>query len=273
MTRTWIWMGGVSAALAVVWPALAAAADAPISTARHTTMPPPLKAAPARNLDAGALAALRAMSTYLRSLPAFEVTLTTQRSQVDDSGQTLTFDGQSVYKVKGSSAFSAMMTDSEKSRSLVYDGHSFSMLDTSSGLYSQIQAPPTTRLAIEMLDDGYGIRLPLSNLFRWDQGDHGASQLQSAVYVGQSKIEGQDTDHFALSQKGLNWQIWITRGDKPLPLRVVIIGTDDKARPQFEANMAWNTEPTLSAEDFAFTPPANGHRIAMLPRDRKGASQ
>ena len=88
-----------------------------------------------------------------------------------------------------------------------------------------------------------------------------------------SQVNGQDVDHFAFTQKGLDWQIWIARGDKPLPLRVVIIGTADKARPQFEASLSWDVQPSFSAQDFSFTPPPGAHWIALLPRNKEGRPQ
>ena len=50
-------------------------------------------------------------------------------------------------------------------------------------------------------------------------------------------------------------------GDKPAPLRVSIVAVDDPARPQFQANLTWDTAPSFGPNTFAFAPPANA-RVA-----------
>ena len=151
------------------------AATAPAASTAAQARPAP------KTIDPGAVAALRAMTAYLKSLGGFEVKLATQRSQVDDRGEgahlrwRIDLQSQVVEHLRrGDEGFA-------KIRSLVYDGRRFSMFDPTSNLYTQFTAPATTLQTLDMLDDGYGIDLPLDDLFRWDQGDYRADQLESAA--------------------------------------------------------------------------------------------
>jgi hypothetical protein len=116
-----------------------------------------------------------------------------------------------------------------------------------------------------MAQDKYGVDLPLADLFTWSEGDDRARSLTSAHFIGQDQVNGQTANHYAFRQPGVDWQIWIADGDKPAPLRVVIVASDDPARPQFQADLAWDTAPQFADNAFAFTPPANARQIQIHP--------
>ena len=105
--------------------------------------------------------------------------------------------------------------------------------------------------------------MPLDDLFTWDRGESDHKNLTSAHVVGPAKVAGRDTMQYAFRQPGIDWQIWIATGDKPLPLRVEIVASDDPARPRFEAELTWDTAVTFAADTFAFTPPANAKQIPI----------
>jgi hypothetical protein len=81
--------------------------------------------------------------------------------------------------------------------------------------------------------------------------------------VGPAKIASQDTMQYAFRQPGIDWQIWIATGDKPLPLKVVIVASTDPAHPQFEADLTWDTAATFAADTFAFVPPESAKLITI----------
>jgi hypothetical protein len=108
----------------------------------------------------------------------------------------------------------------------------------------------------------------LDDLFHWDQGDQQINRLTAAHFVGAEKINGQDTKHYAFRQPGVDWQIWITAGDKPMPVRVVLVANDDPARPQFEANLTWDTAPQFDADTFVFAPPPGAKAIPIVATGR-----
>ena len=79
--------------------------------------------------------------------------------------------------------------------------------------------------------------------------------------VGPARIGGVETDQYAYSSGDVDWQVWIERGDKPLPRKIVITSLFDETDPQFSAIMSWNTAPGLKDADFTFTPPPNATSI------------
>jgi hypothetical protein len=218
-------------------------------------------AAPAK--EQGALDALAKMSAYLRSNPKFQVKVDTSRDEVDSEGHVVTFNGQTTYKVRAPNAFTISKVEGPKTRDYLYDGKSVTVYDPATKFYTHFDAPATIRQTLDLAADKYGVTVPLDDLFHWDQSQEYAAKLTSAHYVGDTMVNGQQTEQYVFSQPGVDWQIWIAKGDKPAPLRVVIIGNTDTARPRFEANLTWDTAPQFADDTFVFTPPADAKAIPI----------
>ena len=216
-----------------------------------------------RDVQPESVAALRAMSAYLRSLPAFEVRAATVRDEISEGGQKLQFTGQNTYQLRKPDGFMVEMAEDRTVRQLYYDGRSLTLYAPRDGFYAHVPAPPTVRDTMEAIYDRYGIEVPLADLFRWGQGDDGTADLTSGYRVGYARVDGVDADQYAFRQRGVDWQIWIARGDKPLPLRVVVTDTSDRAQPQFEATLTWNVAPKFAANAFVFQPPKDSKAISI----------
>lgn len=215
----------------------------------------------APQVDARAVDALAKMSAYLRSIPAFQITLQTQRDDVDVYGQLITLSGGATYKVRRPDAFAINLALPSQTGEYVYDGKTVTAYDAVSGVYSKFQAPATIRDTLELAKRKYGATVPLEDLFTWSDGDSRAKALTSAHYIGKAQIGGQTASHYAFRQPGVDWQIWIADGNKPMPLRVLIVASKDPARPQFRADLSWNTAPQFDKAAFAFVPPKNARLV------------
>jgi hypothetical protein len=219
-------------------------------------------------VEPGAVAALTRMSAFLRANPTFTVKLETQRDEVDAYGQLLTFDGATTYKVKAPDGMDIETSDGDERRQYIYDGHSVTVFDPKTGFYGHFSAPPTIRQTIREAEDKYGIWIPLTDLFRWGEDPDEANDLSAAHYVGDATVNGAPAKQYAFRQGDVDWQIWIASGDRPLPLRVVLVARDDPARPQFEADLSWDTAPQFAADTFVFKPPPEAKAIPLAAAGR-----
>jgi hypothetical protein len=245
---------GAVAADAANQPAPAAKSAKPVATS---------KAGP--TVEPAAVQALVKMSAYLRTIPAFEINMQTQRDDVDVYGQTITLSGKATYRVHRPNVFAIDLALPSKTRRYVDDGKTVTVFDPKTGYYAKFQAGPTIRDTLQMAADKYGATLPLQDLFTWTEGDARAKALTSAHYIGKTQIGNQTANQYAFRQAGIDWQIWIADGAKPAPLRVALVATKDPARPKFEADLAWNTAPQFAPNTFVFTPPANAKPIDIHP--------
>ena len=47
-------------------------------------------------------------------------------------------------------------------------------------------------------------------------------------------------EHYAMRQQGLDWQVWIRKGQDALPCKLVLTKMSDPAMPQFSAVYSWS---------------------------------
>ncbi|HRD27427.1 MAG TPA: DUF2092 domain-containing protein [Caulobacter sp.] len=215
-------------------------------------------------VDPAALQALERMSAYLGTLTTFRVVAQTTYDQVYDNGQTLTFDSTITYDVRRPDGFIINMAADRHVRQIYFDGQSITLFAPNRGLYGTVPAPATIDQTLDLAWQRYGILIPLRDLFRWSApGGDRKLDLRTGVRVGYARIDGVDCDQYAFQEGGIDWQIWIARGAKPVPVRVVIIDATDLAHPQFSANLTWTETPAYAADAFTFKPPANSSRIGV----------
>ena len=93
--------------------------------------------------------------------------------------------------------------------------------------------------------------------------------MTEAGFVGDETLGGQAVEHLAGRTTDVDFQLWITKGDKPVPLRVVITYKTTPEMPQFSANLSdWNFAPAADDPHFVFVPPTDAKPVAvMVPTD------
>jgi hypothetical protein len=69
-------------------------------------------------------------------------------------------------------------------------------------------------------------------------------------------------DHLAFRQAGVDWQIWIEQGDKPVPRKVVITYKELPARPQYTSYLSdWNLSADVKDEQFVARIPEGAKKV------------
>lgn len=215
-------------------------------------------------VDPDAVEALRRMSAYLMTLRSFELRADTTVDLVTDDGQRLQLGGVSTYKVRAPNAFQIAITTDLKDRRYYYDGKSFTIFAPSVGFYATAAAPPTIKQTLDLVYQKYGIVLPLDDLFRWSTPESVAThQLSSGYLVGPGTVDGVVCDHYAFRQPKKDWEVWIERGERPIPRKLVIVDRSDAAAPGYSARLAWTLNPSLAASEFTFVPVAGNKAITL----------
>jgi hypothetical protein len=211
----------------------------------------------AAELEPRAVAALTAMATQLQRLRAFHVEAVTSREQVLTDGQKLQFESHIVLLAENPNRLRIVEQGDRAERTFYYDGRAFTAWAPRRRSYSTVAAPPTIALLADSLLVRFDLELPLVDLFRWGQPGRLVSALRGARHVGPSDVGGALCDQYALRQEGLDWQIWIEKGERRLPCRVVLTTLTDAARPQFTATYTWTIPSSFDDSTFAFVPPAD----------------
>lgn len=221
-------------------------------------------AASADSVEPQALQALKRMGAYLGALTSFEIDTQTSLDVVTNAGERVQLNGTGHYKVQRPTGFVIDVATDMKSRRFYFDGKQLTVLSPLLGYYATAPAPGNNAQAIDTLSQRYGITLPLSDLFSWvDQGSVRADQLKSGFLVGPATIDGVLTDQYAFREADVDWQIWIQRGDAPLPRKLVIDDHSDPATPAYDARLSWTINPTLNASEFTYRPDQSAKQIRL----------
>jgi hypothetical protein len=214
-------------------------------------------------VDPEAVDALRKMSTYLRTLTAFQVKGVITQDQVLQDSQKIQLTKVVDLVASRPNNLLVQIKSDNFERQLIYDGTTFTLFAPKKKMYATVPAPPTIKDLAKLIEEKHGIELPLVDLFTWGEGESELTRITAAKNIGPSVCEGVTCQHYAFRQPGLDWEIWIQNGDYPLPRKIVLTTMTDEARPQHSATYAWNLAPSFNKESFAFVAPQDAVKITL----------
>lgn len=244
---------GVILLTAGLWMPLPAQ-ETPAATATAATAP---------EKEPAAMEVLNKMGAYLRSLKAFQVDAEVTSEYVLDDGQKVQLAHKTNMLVRPPDGLMADTVGDTGSRAYIYNGKTFTLFARNAGFYATAPAPPNLVQLVNVLDEKYDIEIPLADLFLWGQSSSTPPDITSATDIGPGEVGGVSCEHYIYRQAGLDWQVWVQKGDYPLPRKLVLTSTTDEARPQHSSILKWNLAPAYNEGAFTFEPPAGAHKIVF----------
>ena len=125
-----------------------------------------------------AVDALKSMGTFLRTLTSFTVRADTTTDEVLDTGQKVQFGGTVEYRVRKPNHLRADVMSDRKRRTVFFDGKTVLLYAPRVNYYASVAPPPTLPELLEVLDQRYGVELPLAALFLWGTEKDGLEDLK-----------------------------------------------------------------------------------------------
>ena len=257
---------GCAAALAVQ-PAYAQSTPAP--TAASVGLTPEQT-----DVDPRAVDALKKMSAYLKTLNSFRLVSEGSLDVITRSDQKVQLDMVTSYQAAKPGSLRVDWVSDQKNRQFYYDGKNFTLVAPTLGYYATVDAPPTMREFLDALYDKTGVELPLADLFRWADEDHvdDIAALTSAFSVGTATLDGVATDHWAYRTDDYDFELWLEQGDRPLPIKYVLIDRTDPTLPAFTTRLRWQTNPTLDPAVFTYVPTGKETAITFASAQTEGVT-
>lgn len=259
---------GAMAALSVA--ALVATAGAPRATAAPT---PQMEDQAAAAMDPGVAAALVRMGEYLAGLKSFELTARTTIEVALKDGHQVEVGGLVHYWVKPPDRVRIDSETDAVSRQYFFDGKTFTVVAPRDGYFAQTAGKGSIRDTLAFAAQTLNIELPLADLFDWGTPETPLGQFQRGFYVGAAKIDGTATEHYALIGKDLDFEVWIQRGDVPLPLKMALVDRRAPGSPRFSAVLSWMPDATIPDDVLTFAPGKDLARIQFAKPDGKPAGK
>lgn len=233
------------------------------SPAQAQQRPQPKSPVATTEIEAGAMAALNRMGAYLRTLKAFQVEAVTTKEDVLTDGQKIQLAGVVNLVAQMPDRLRVEVANDRHERLYLYNGKQFTLWARRMNYYATVPAPPTVAQLADALETKYDLEVPLADLFRWGAPGRSTARITAAMDVGPSQVGGTTCEQYAFRQDGVDWQVWIQKGDYPLPRKLVITTLTDAARPQATAVYTWNLAPSINDAAFTFDPPSEARRIRL----------
>ena len=221
------------------------------------------------------MSVLKRMAEFVSNTERFSVTIDIGFDVVQEWGQKIEFGETRNIVVQRPNRLRVDTTKRNgKTRGVVFSGQEIAVFDVEEKVYATVAQPGTLDKTTNYFLNGLQMRLPLANLLLSNFPQIMQARIRHAYYIEEATIAGVACDHIAVVGHGADLQIWVAKGDQPLPQRVVISYWSEEGEPQFRAQFkAWNLSPDVSDSHFKFTPPDGAARVVFAPLMRATAGQ
>ena len=239
--------------LALAAPLAAQEAATPAAADESTTIP-------AQLISPEAQAVLDRMTAYLQGLISFSIDTHASRDEVVAFGYKLQNNEHSRIVVQRPNKLRAEVSGDVRNRTFVYDGSKLTMYSPDDAVYVRTDAPDTLASLIGTLLD-IGVEMPLIDVLYQAAAGTLTETVRGGILVGETTIDGVASDHLAFRQPNVDWQLWVERGERPLPRKIVITTRYEVGDPQYQATLHWDLKPRIHNSTFEFAPPKGATEI------------
>ena len=251
--------------LAILLVAAGAGAQEPKAAQPAATQPKAALTAPA--IDPQAVAAVERMGAYLKTLPAYSVRAETTTDEVLLAGPKVQYGGtiDATYRAPDG-LWMRVVSDERDDQQFFYDGKSLSLWIEAKQSWASVATTGTLPETITLVESKYDVTFPLGDLVAGAVLETLLRDVKAGIVIGTGRVGGVECDHLGFHQDGADWQLWVEKGDRPLPRKLVITTLGEPSQPQHSEVLTWDLSPKIDASTFSFTPPAGAQRIVIAER-------
>lgn len=214
---------------------------------------------------------LRAMTDNLKAMQTLGVDYDADHEIVTLEGQKIQYSASGSIVLDRAKGFRVTRKGPFADAELVFDGKTMSLYGKGMNVYAQLESPgPGIGEAVEELRSSTGLDAPGADLLASDPYVALTDGVTEGTVVGEAFVGGVECDHLAFKTDVVDWQIWISKGDKPLPLKYVITTKWVTGAPEYSLRLTdWKSDGGDPAQ-FTFTPPADARKVEQVYADVTG---
>jgi hypothetical protein len=210
---------------------------------------------------------LTRMTDFIAAAPAFTMIGHGGNEELQEDGQLLEFGARLTLAIqRPSQANLRIDTRNGANATLILDGEAISIYSVKDNMYvyDTTRQPGDINTSLDSLAAQFGVPRQLGFFLSKDL-TASLSRVKSGYYVGESIIDGVMCDHLALRNEKLDVQVWIEKGNEPVPRRMVITHKELQGQPRVWVQFTeWNFSPELSERIFTHSPPQDAERVGFL---------
>lgn len=215
-----------------------------------------------------AMAILKKSLTYLSALESFSVDAQNNMEDLTENGWRVDYEISSSIVVKRPDKLFAERHGNEYNQFFYYNGKTLTQYNPSAKVYAQENAPGTIEEMFHFARDTYGIGAPVSDLIYKNSYELLMYEVEYAINLGNEMIGEVMCQHLIFRKPGVDFQIWISENDEPLPYKYVVTDTATPELLSFTSYMRnWNTSPKIKKDQFEFNEEAIAKKISFIKVD------
>jgi hypothetical protein len=217
-------------------------------------------------VDPAATKILKRMTDYLQSLKQFKVQTQNTLEDLLVSGHRVDLDVSADVIISRPNKLRSERKGDLVSQVFYYDGRKLTLYNPSQNVYATEPVPDTFEGLFSYMFETLGFSIPVSDLVYSDAFPLLMQDVNMAAVIGKTYINGKKCDHLIFSRPGVDFQIWISEGSKPLPLKYVVTDTANSGHLSVTTLMSdWNTNPGIKDDLFTFIVPKGTQQIFFMP--------
>jgi hypothetical protein len=212
---------------------------------------------------------LRQLSDYNKQVQTAVIRLADTIDEVQPDGQKLQFTHVREFTIQRPDKLKVETTGDVTFRTVWKDGKTLTVLDRDKNVYAQIPDPGTIDQAVDLLQATYNMSLPAADMLSGDLYQNMTAGCQAIDYVGIGYVGDEKCHHLAFSRDTIDWQLWISLGDKPATRKMVITYKQLPGQPQYTLHVMKVENPAkIDPAVFTAEIPKDAVKIEIKPAEK-----
>lgn len=208
---------------------------------------------------------LKRMADFIGNAKQFRVTTENTLEYKLDSGHRVDIDVSADVIVSRPNKLRAERRGKLVDQVFYYDGKNLTLYHPETEFYATEPVPDNYLELFRHMAENFRFAVPVSDLILKDAYSLLMEEVDLAIFLGRSTINGVLCDQLLFSRPGVDFQVWVAVGDKPFPYKYVVTDTSSTDLLSIRTTMRdWNFNPEVKATDFTFTPPEGAEKIEFL---------
>jgi hypothetical protein len=206
------------------------------------------------------------MATQLGTAERFQVDMRIGYDVLQANGQKIEFGEQRrLYVERPSLLLSDVQNSDGAGEAILFDGKWITVSNMGAKVYARAPQPGDIDNTLMYFLNVLHMRLPLAAMLMSRFPEILEKRLVDIDYVEETNILGEPADHIAGRTKDVDFQVWISKGNQNLPLRIILTYREATGQPQFWANFSkWNLRPSFLQKTFRFEPPPGAREVPLV---------
>jgi len=222
-------------------------------------------------IDSSAVHTLKRMTDYLGNLKQFSVHTQVTLEDVTEFGHRIDMDVSSSVIIKRPNKLRAERRGDPIDQTLYYDGKYLTLYNPGDKVYATTPAPTTIEEMLDYTRESLGLVVPVADLIYHNAYDLLIQDIDFAMVVGKTVINGNTCTHLLFSRPGVDFQVWVADSDEALPCKYLVTDTGNPGLLSVTTVMSdWNLSPVITDKEFTFTPPQEAKPIGFMSLDIPG---